>query len=43
MLIRDVEVPGRFKELIDAGIASGRFCDARQAVLAGLELLEQQE
>jgi len=43
MATRTINLTDRYDRFIEAGIASGRFSDASEAVLAGLYLLEQQE
>jgi len=43
MPTRNINLTDRYDSFIEASIASGRFSDASEAVLAGLYLLEQQE
>jgi antitoxin ParD1/3/4 len=43
MPTRSVDLTDHFDDLIAAGVASGRYKDASEAVQAGLTLLEQQE
>jgi antitoxin ParD1/3/4 len=43
MPARNVNLTEHFDRFIEAGIASGRFSDASEAVSEGLRLLEQRE
>jgi antitoxin ParD1/3/4 len=43
MPTHSVDLTDHFEKLIAAGVASGRYSDASEAVQAGLALLEQQE
>jgi antitoxin ParD1/3/4 len=43
MPTRNVNLTDRYDSFIESSIASGRFSNASEAVLAGLHLLEQQE
>ena len=43
MPTRHVDLTDRYDSFIESSIASGRFSNASEAILAGLQLLEQQE
>lgn len=43
MSSRNVNLTEYEDDIIDAGIAAGRFCDASEAVRAGLHLLEREQ
>jgi antitoxin ParD1/3/4 len=43
MPIRNINLSEHFDHFVDAGVTSGRFSDASEAVGEGLSLLEQRE
>ena len=43
MAIRTVDLTEHFEQFIEAGVNSGRFSDANEAVQEGLTLLERRE